>query len=288
MAPEDPATDAIPRHGLNPLPPYVPPTRYAYGGPGREPICRHHTHDRPEVFWLSRGRCRHFVNGSVTELLPGALTFIRPADRHGMEPLDAAGFEVVNLPVPGAGEAELRRRYGGDPHRWPWWDEDRPRLYQLSREARRRLEVLVADLPRGDDFGLAHRDLVVLAAVNEAWRAEAAEAPREVPAWLRRGLAAEPDDPRALAAACEREIGHVNRTVRALYGCCTREFLLRRRLENAALDLVHADEGVAAVAQAHGFDNLAWFHRAFRARYGTTPRRYRLACRRPVNWRWGR
>ena len=55
-------------------------------------------------------------------------------------------------------------------------------------------------------------------------------------------------------------------------------YLLRRRLEECARALVstvHLERPVAAIAFEHGFNSATHFGRAFRSKYGMTPREYR-------------
>lgn len=52
------------------------------------------------------------------------------------------------------------------------------------------------------------------------------------------------------------------------------------RLTRAAGFLIEGEETVTAVAQRCGFDNLSYFNRLFRRKYGMTPGEYR-SCRHP-------
>ena len=49
-----------------------------------------------------------------------------------------------------------------------------------------------------------------------------------------------------------------------------------RRMEYAALMLGSTDTSIENIAHDCGIENLSHFYRLFRARYGVTPRRYRL------------
>jgi AraC-like DNA-binding protein len=63
--------------------------------------------------------------------------------------------------------------------------------------------------------------------------------------------------------------------VRQTCGASFIRLLGERRLHTAAALLRQTALGIAEVARAAGFRNLANFHRAFRRRYGTTPARWR-------------
>ena len=51
------------------------------------------------------------------------------------------------------------------------------------------------------------------------------------------------------------------------------------RLDHAAAALRMSDRAIAAIADEVGLANLGHFYARFRARFGTTPRRYRLGAR---------
>lgn len=241
-----------------------------------------HYHDFAEVFWIERGRCRHTINGQEQILAPGDLVFIRPSDRHTGCGVDREGFTLVNIMIPHVAVNLLRRRYGVSPHAWPWWDGELPRTFHLSREQIDHLSALLTSLP--DLPTTLDRDLVILAVVQAATVADGG-LPAEAPEWLRRALTHEPDDiidAVELARRCSKDASHVNRVVRRHFGCTTSELLLRRRLAVVAQALRTGNALVTDLALAAGFNNLAWFHRAFRARYGSTPRHYRQATQRPV------
>jgi len=66
---------------------------------------------------------------------------------------------------------------------------------------------------------------------------------------------------------------------RAHYRESLGEHVRRLRLEWAAAQLVHTDAGLASLAVDAGFVDQSHFTRAFRKQFGTTPARYREACR---------
>lgn len=61
----------------------------------------------------------------------------------------------------------------------------------------------------------------------------------------------------------------------SLMGCTVSEYLVRRRLEHAALLLVTTARDIAFVAMESGFRNVSYFNRAFRKHFGVTPGEYR-------------
>ena len=67
--------------------------------------------------------------------------------------------------------------------------------------------------------------------------------------------------------------GHV---VREEFGVTFSELVASHRLERAAALLRHSDLPIATIALNSGFGDVSSFHRRFKARFGTTPRGFRL------------
>ncbi len=79
----------------------------------------------------------------------------------------------------------------------------------------------------------------------------------------------------ALVAARFRVSPRYVHEVFAERGCSFAQTVLERRLEAAAQALLEPSASVGAVAFACGFGDLSYFGRAFRRRYGSTPRDWR-------------
>ncbi len=76
-----------------------------------------------------------------------------------------------------------------------------------------------------------------------------------------------------------REVGmspyHFLRVFRAVVGMTPHQFILRTRLQNAAIKLRRSSEPVMDVAFDTGFSDLSTFNRRFRSIMGMTPSDYR-------------
>ncbi|HMB27190.1 MAG TPA: AraC family transcriptional regulator, partial [Blastocatellia bacterium] len=68
---------------------------------------------------------------------------------------------------------------------------------------------------------------------------------------------------------------HFLRTFKQVIGLTPHQFILRRRLSEAALRLRTTAEPVLDVALDAGFGDLSNFNHTFRAAFGTTPTEYR-------------
>jgi AraC family transcriptional regulator len=80
---------------------------------------------------------------------------------------------------------------------------------------------------------------------------------------------------RALADAAGLSPYHFLRSFSAITGTTPHQYILRARLRRAAVRLRVEDARVLDIALDSGFDDLSNFNRAFRAEFGTSPRRYR-------------
>jgi AraC family transcriptional regulator len=84
-------------------------------------------------------------------------------------------------------------------------------------------------------------------------------------------------------ASLAREAGlspyHFLRTFQRLTGVTPHQFILRQRLRDAALRLVLLPDRILDIALDCGFGDVSNFNHAFRAEFGLSPRRFRLAMR---------
>lgn len=68
---------------------------------------------------------------------------------------------------------------------------------------------------------------------------------------------------------------HFHRIFRAMAGETAGDYIRRRRLTNASLDLIYTKESILSIAIDYKFESQASFTRAFKDMYGITPRKYR-------------
>jgi AraC family transcriptional regulator len=79
----------------------------------------------------------------------------------------------------------------------------------------------------------------------------------------------------ALARAAAMSPYHFLRTFRSVVGMTPHQFVLRTRLNRAALQLRRSDDAIADIALAVGFNDLSNFNRRFRSLFGMTPGTFR-------------
>lgn len=69
----------------------------------------------------------------------------------------------------------------------------------------------------------------------------------------------------------------LSRKIRQLTGRTYTELVQTKRLAQAAFLLTNTGLPVARIGEAAGYDNLSYFYRIFREKYGMSPKQYRLA-----------
>ena len=234
-----------------------------------------HDHDFGEIFWVEHGEALHTVNGVRQRLDPGTLTVVRPSDRH--EFATSTGFVMVNITHRTEACAELAPRFAAEVDKWPWDDAALPLQASLAPAEIERLQAAAEELA-GDSSRLAAEGFLL----DLLRLLRRSSSTIEQPAWLERAIAGlrAPErlaaGPGELARLCGRSPAHVNRAVRAAYDCTATDLVNRIRLEHAARRLKLSHDGIAAIGAGCGFASLAHFYRAFAARFGTTPRAFRL------------
>lgn len=247
-----------------------------------------HTHDFPEVFWIETGRGTHLVNGAAQPLEAGDLVLIRPEDAHGFRG-GTGGLTMVNVAFRRHVLDELRQRYFTGPRAaWPWRGEELPASRRLEPAELERLSASAEGLLNAAQsrFTLDRFLMDVLALF-----AERAEPPSHagLPPWLAGALREFGGSSEhliggvpALAALAGRSREHVNRVIRRATNQTATQLVNAVRLERAAHDLRMTAKPIAHVAIDAGLPNLGYFYRRFTARYGVTPRKYRLRAQAVV------
>ncbi|MFT5221715.1 MAG: AraC-like DNA-binding protein/mannose-6-phosphate isomerase-like protein (cupin superfamily) [Glaciecola sp.] len=248
---------------------------------GRPPA--RHGHDYAELFWVDEGSGWHLVNGDRLPLAAGTMVFVRPEDEHTFRTRDR--IAMYNLAFGRETLDFLQDRYF-DGSTGPWSGVGPPVTSHLEPAQRVRLREAVAVLVSAPIDQLA-LDRFLLAVLHDRMRA----APLEdgTPHWLHNAIDALSRDEAALAeggAGLARLAGrtpeHVNRVLRQHTGLTTTETVNAMRLDRAAGLLCMTDAPILDVAVLAGFGNLSHFYACFGARFGTTPRRYRLGQHQTV------
>ncbi len=239
---------------------------------------RYHDHDFHELFWVTRGRGEHLLNGRTEPLSAGRLFLIKPKDRHHVTGSDAAPLRILNLAFPSRSWAEVRRRYfAREPDAFERSPADR--AWPLDARAQAALEHWAAWL------ATAGRPRVVLDGFLmelPQLLQEPADGAKPVPEWLERARRAMAGPEQfaggtvALAQLAGRSPSHVARAAVRWYGQTPTELVNAARMEFSARQLGETSRPIVEIALDCGLNNLSHFYALFRKRFGVSPRRYRL------------
>ena len=227
---------------------------------------------------MERGSLAHLVNGERQLLGEGDVVLVRPEDVHTFRPVAGEGFTQVNIAFASEALDFVERRYFGKGG-FVWRGGLLPIIYRLDRVRLARLTELGALLSAGSPSRLL-LERFLLELLHDL-----VEPPVRsmLPLWLGDALERFAEDQDAfvrgvpgLATLAGRTREHVNRAIRGRTGGTATELINELRLTRAAAELRMTDLPIACIAGDCGIGNLSHFYRLFNARFGVTPRRYRL------------
>ena len=238
-----------------------------------------HIHEYAEIALIESGDGKQILNGSTLALKSGDLFLIRPDDCHSIES-GKKGLLLANLAFPLDHAIHLENQYLPDHLLYFRSDEKLPWSTRLDDNSFAQIENLLKTL-RGtvpDRFELDRALMNIFAILRKPY----ADLPLgQAPEWLRHACA-EMHKPAhllegvpALVRFAGRSPEHTARVLREHSGSTPTEFVNRVRIEHAARLLCTTDKNILETALDCGFENQGYFHRSFKARYGTTPLAYR-------------
>jgi len=253
-----------------------------------------HTHDFSEAMYVLDGTGTHALNGADYALRAGDLLWIRPQDRHGFYVSPGQKMHFINIAFRQDLWEDFRRLALDAPGPTAWEAAPDPPAVHVpptrrAESARLFQDMLLLFHARPTRLALCRFWGELLPLLAPPAPGAGASPPEPAgPAWLARAcLALHAEDalragvPR-LVALCGVSPAHLARTLKASQGQTPTEFVNALRLEHAAMLLATTTQEIGGVAADCGFENLSYFYRLFRARFGQSPRRYRLGARLAV------
>ncbi len=243
-----------------------------------------HRHDFYEVFLVTGGNLLHTCNGETTCLGSGALCFIRPEDRHVYAYDYVHEFTFANLAFTKE-NAEKLFSYLEDACDIPaLLHSEYPPAVTIPAPETERLLMSMQNIYAVSGYDTAEKLLrmrTVLFEVFSRYFSKYRARENELPAWLDY-LCESLGRPECFArkkvdmsALCGKTKEHISRSFRKYLGVTPSEYLAEIRLNYAENLLKNTNLSVLEVSMEAGFDNLSWFHRLFRERFGTSPKKYR-------------
>ncbi|MEX2535023.1 MAG: AraC family transcriptional regulator [Trueperaceae bacterium] len=251
-----------------------------------------HNHDYWEAMLVLEGRGEHRIGGHSWQLEPGALLLIRPRDCHSIHCAASERLLFINIAFPVSAWhlfcslAALGNALDG------WSKAASPPTALVAVTDRERCETTFrsalhafASRPEGLELIRFWSSLVDYFSPNASSGQGGFDG---APAWLEEALGGMHDSEnlREGLARLQELSGvspaHLARTFRRNLGKSPTEFVNSLRLERASLLLNTTTLSIIDIALDCGFENLSYFYRLFRARYGCPPKTFRLRVRKQI------
>ncbi|AIE85335.1 AraC family transcriptional regulator [Fimbriimonas ginsengisoli] len=247
---------------------------------GRAP----HTHDFHEVMVVLQGSGLHLVNEREQTLEAGAVVFVRSSDVHGFRVPRAGELFFVNVAFPTSRWERLAESFGLGNEWRVWRSSATPPLARLPASERQASEAAamraVRDFHEGGEALALARFLTSVLPAFAATNSQAVDMPAG-PRWLELALGSMQREenlvdglPRLVELAGV-SLPHLCRTMRAQLGKTPTEWINDARMRRAATLLATTRAEVREIVAECGMENVSYFYRQFRRRYGASPLEYR-------------
>jgi len=247
-----------------------------------------HDHDFHELFWVEESEGVHLINGRPIPLRSGDLILIRAPDKHEFSAGDKGEpLRIVNFAFHTKVWTHIRQRYFNAAPVFFSAPSLAARSYTLDeyqlaaiRQAASLLRSGLRDRLQTESFLLNVLALLKADRFNAELKA--------APTWLREACTAIGTDRRfaggmpTLSKLAGRSPEHVAREFRRHLNRTPTDVINDARMSYAADRLATSEEDIVTIALDCGLENLGHFYRLFHARFGSTPRAYRLQQRAVV------
>lgn len=245
-----------------------------------------HSHDYAEVFWVESGQGWHHVNNQKIRLSPGNLVMVRPGDKHTFSS-SGDGITIMNLAFPKETLQFFKERYFSGSNLFFWSESHIPYQAYLPREMVQRISSRAEQSLSFKKTNI-QLDALLLFIFRLLTERENVSDENEVPVWLQKAIQQfnSPDrfnsGPKGFANLCDRNIDHVNRTVKKIYGKSLTEFVNERRMIFAAQQLSITNNPIKTICNDCGLDNMSYFYKVFKKHHNLTPVEFRKINQRIV------
>lgn len=250
-----------------------------------------HTHDYVEIVYMLSGETRHIVNSVPLTLRQGELLMLGQNARQSIEPAgerDVAVNFIVRpaffsgtLPFLGEEETPLRRFIVS------CLTGENEAGYLLYRVAdilpvqnliENLLYTVMEDIPNRRGILQMTMGLLLAQLMNHTEKLQFESREQNAVVSVLRYLEDNYRDGSLteIAGRLHYELTSLSRLIRSKTGKNYTELLQEKRLSQAAWLLRNTDRKVDEIANAVGYENISYFHRLFAARFGMSPRKYRL------------
>lgn len=246
-----------------------------------------HKHDFYEIFFLVRGEMLHNVGGMCQFLKQGNAVFIRPDDAHSFDAYRGANCDFINVAFDSSVLDEMENFYGCPQTREQWHNVKMPcvDVYDPEGEAWKALLVQANACMAVEQDGTVQRvrikSMIMGLYAHFIQRLLREETQPDVPYWLQAlcERLAYPDQltqgVEAIRSLCYYSYEHVSRCFQRYFHVTPTQYILNLRLSYTAQQLAQTRRNMIDIALDAGFSSYSYFNRAFAAKYGRPPARYR-------------
>ncbi|MBR6704366.1 MAG: helix-turn-helix domain-containing protein [Lachnospiraceae bacterium] len=259
-----------------------------------------HTHDYVEMVYMCAGETRHVINGTPILLQAGELLML---GQHARQSIEAAGegdvavnfivrpaFFSGTLPFLGEEETPLRRFIvsclTGETEAGyllfhvadvlPIQNLIENLLYTLTEEVPNRRGILQSTMGLLFAQLLNHTDALQFETPEQN---AVLSVLRSIEEHYADGSLT------GIAGQLHYELPYLSRLIRQTTGKNYTELLQEKRLSQAAWLLRNTEKHVDEIALSVGYENISYFHRIFAARFGSSPRKYRIMQEKEKAWK---
>lgn len=208
------------------------------------PVVTAHWHEEAELALITEGRCSYQINLEEYDLAKGDFILIPPLVLHSIYPALLNIFEQIHALY-----------------------TEEPLGYELMLKSLF-LNLIYTLLP----YGQEQNSIVVSHTINS-------DKLKNVLDHIEAHYAEELSIAK-LAGLCYFSEYHFMRFFKKHVGMTCLEYINNLRLEKAVELLEQGEEAVLEVSLSVGFHNLSYFYRAFKKKYGVTPKTYLIDCRK--------
>ncbi len=253
-----------------------------------------HWHDEMELIYIKKGAGKISVDFTPLEVAAGDIVFVCPGQLHSIRQLDEQIMEYENIIFPlrllnacqpdTAWETylapiDLRQfilpcRLSPDMDAYSRAAACLDQIDQIRRTFPDAYELLIKGKLFEFFFLLYHYGLVSRKNLTDISHRRSLEKSRQILKFIEQHYS-EPLSIKKLADSVGFSQSHFMKFFKNTFGTSFTAYLNNYRLTMASRRLLISEDSVLSVASESGFDNLSYFNRKFKERFGITPREFR-------------
>lgn len=254
-----------------------------------------HWHNEAEIIVIKKGKALVEVDLKAYDAEEGNMILILPGQLHSIHQKDSCTVEYENILFETAFLDNDRRDkcssllsslFEGRLAHSSMIDHDLP-YYTAAAEHIEKIDDLCSRKAHGYQLGVKGLLLSFLfeiinhhtAASEMSSRSRSIEKVKLILSYISENYS-QPISVQQAAEVCFYSSSHFMKFFKAAMGESFTSYLCGYRLKIAAQLLVSSSDNILEIAEKTGFENLSYFNRQFKARFGVTPNQYRKGSRK--------